>query len=617
MKVLYGSNSGASQEFASQVARAARKAGFQSASTSLDAAVSENLLVPDGRLIVVVTSTYNGLPPDNAVKFKAWLQTQESGSLKGLRFAVFGVGNSQWHTYQQYPREVDAWLHKAGAERVCDLGACDVDGASFESDFDDWLAAMLRVIGGASSPTGDDEDHDDGAFEFVLEEGRPENLTVLRDIRAALQAIMDGKEVAHKLLGIKDKLQQNTFPLEVVKESRELCQNADGRSVRHVTLRLPSSHAGYRAGDHLEVFPPNDLALVTGALDALGVNPDAIVRWDPSKTTRKWRNTNSGTDEILSQKMPIMYITARLVAEWVPDLAAAPARKVCTRLARYAATPDAKQELLALGTDATLYKETVSSPGLSLTELLQRFKGKMKLTLGELVMIAKNLQPRRYSVSSSPEAMTNKNEVTVSVGQLEFVTGTGRVHHGLASTRLGTMPKGAFIPGTVRTMQSGFRLPDDHSAPVIMVGPGTGIAPMMGFLQERESLLKKRVKLGPAVMFFGCRSSTQDYLYKEELAAHLKSGALSNLQCAFSRETAQKVYVQDKIWEDRDAVWKLLEDPRCMVYICGDARSMAPDVKRAFQKVAEHCGGKSTSSAANMVAAMVEGNRYLEDVWAA
>eukprot|EP00930_Biecheleria_cincta_P102097 TRINITY_DN93779_c0_g1_i1.p1 TRINITY_DN93779_c0_g1~~TRINITY_DN93779_c0_g1_i1.p1 ORF type:complete len:249 (+),score=50.99 TRINITY_DN93779_c0_g1_i1:198-944(+) len=238
-------------------------------------------------------------------------------------------------------------------------------------------------------------------------------------------------------------------------------------------------------------------------------------------------------------------------------------------------------------------------------------------TRRELTMIAKNLQPRRYSVSSSPEGMADKNQVTVTVGQLEFVTGTGRLHHGLASTYLGNMPKGAFIPGTVRTMQSNFHLPDDNTAPIIMVGPGTGIAPMMGFLQEREALLKKHVKLGPAVMFFGCRSSTEDYIYQAELEAYLKSGALSNLQCAFSRETAQKVYVQDKIWENRDAVWKLLADPRCTVYICGDARSMAPDVKRAFQKVAEHCGGKSASSAFNMVAAMVEGNRYLEDVWAA
>jgi sulfite reductase alpha subunit-like flavoprotein len=89
------------------------------------------------------------------------------------------------------------------------------------------------------------------------------------------------------------------------------------------------------------------------------------------------------------------------------------------------------------------------------------------------------------------------------------------------------------------------------------------------------------------------------------------------LHVAFSRETEQKVYVQDKIWEQRLEVWKLLKDPKAMIFICGDARSMAPDVKRAFQKVAEECGGKSVAGAQNMISAMVETDRYLEDVWAA
>lgn len=206
--------------------------------------------------------------------------------------------------------------------------------------------------------------------------------------------------------------------------------------------------------------------------------------------------------------------------------------------------------------------------------------------------------------------------VTATVGQVKFTTGTGRVHYGLASTMLGQLPVGGCVPGMVRTLQSDFHLPDDKSAPIIMIGPGTGLAPMMGFLQEREALLKKKEKLGEAILFFGCRARDQDYLYENELQAHLKSGALSTLHVAFSREAGQKVYVQDKIWEQRADVWRVLSDPKSVVFICGDARAMAPDVKRSFQRVIENCGGRSNSMAANLLASMVEAGRYLEDVWA-
>ena len=204
MKVLYGSNAGSSQEFATQVVTAAAKAGFQASLETLDAAVSTGSVVPDGRTIVVVTATYNGLPPDNASAFKQWLMKQKEGSLNGLRFAVFGVGNSQWHTYQQFPREVDAGLQSCGAARICDLGACDVDSSSFDSDFDDWLANLLQRIGGASSVAHADaasaEDMS-GKNEFVLEDGSLDASAVKTDVKTAIAAINTSMQAAAKLLG--------------------------------------------------------------------------------------------------------------------------------------------------------------------------------------------------------------------------------------------------------------------------------------------------------------------------------------------------------------------------------------------------------------------------------
>jgi len=611
MKVLYGSNAGSSQDFATQVAAAASKGGFQASLQSMDAAVTQGSLVPDGRIIIIVTSTYNGLPPDNAVAFKAWLGKQEA-SLEGLQFAVFGVGNSQWHTYQQFPREVDAGLHACGAKRVCELGACDVDSSSFDSDFEDWLATLLQMIGGVStSDVADDACRD----EFVLETGPMDKIVVCKDVTAGLLAIQKGTATAYQLAGATGQPEIKNLPLEVALPSRELCKKADSRSVRHVTLRLPEGHPGYQPGDHLEVIPPNDPALVKMTLEAMNIAAEAVVRWEPSKMQRKWRNVNTGSDENAWRKFPSIHLTALLVLQYFPDLASPPGRKACMALAQLATSPETKEELTTLGTDAEQHKAKVASVGLSLAEMLYKFKDTMKCHIGDLVMIAKPIAPRRYSVSSNPGSMTDKRLVTVTVGQLKYTTGTGRLHNGLASTRLGNMGLGEVIPGNVKTMQSSFHLPKDATAPIIMVGPGTGLAPMMGFLQQREALLKSGAKLGHAILFFGCRARDEDYLYQEELENHLKVGSLSKLHVAFSRESGQKVYVQDKIWEEKDAVWKLLQDKRCTVFICGDARAMAPDVKRAFQKVAES-GGKSSSSASNMIAAMVEADRYIEDVWA-
>eukprot|EP00437_Effrenium_voratum_P004240 CAMPEP_0181426372 /NCGR_PEP_ID=MMETSP1110-20121109/15629_1 /TAXON_ID=174948 /ORGANISM="Symbiodinium sp., Strain CCMP421" /LENGTH=1318 /DNA_ID=CAMNT_0023549565 /DNA_START=78 /DNA_END=4034 /DNA_ORIENTATION=+ len=617
MKVLYGSNAGSSQEFASQVVAAAGKAGFQASLETLDAAVSMGSMVPDGRTVIVVTSTYNGLPPDNACHFKEWLVKQRGGALNGLQFAVFGVGNSQWHTYQQFPREVDAGLHSCGGTRICGLGACDVDSSSFDSDFEDWLANLLQRIGGASGGANVVSAEDDsGRDEFMLENGPLDSVTVQADVKNGVAAINDAMQTAAKLVGEAAAPPSRNVALEVVLPSRELCKKPDARSVRHVTLRLPEDHPGYQPGDHLEVLPPNDPALVQMVLDVLQLREDAAVRWNLNRMQKKWRNVNVGKDAGWWEKLPSLHLTAGLVLQYFPDLASPPGRKACAALAQLATNPAARDELVLLGSDAEHHKLKVASVGLSLAELIHGFKGNLECQIGDILVIAKPLAPRRYSVSSNPESLQDKRFVTVTVGQVKFTTGTGRVHRGLASTRLGNMEVGDAIPGNVKTMQSNFHLPEDRAAPIIMVGPGTGLAPMMGFLQQREALLKKGTKVGHATLFFGCRSRDEDYLYQEELEGrYLKSGALSTLHVAFSRESGQKVYVQDKIWEERDAVWRLLQDPKCTVFVCGDARAMAPDVKRAFQKVVES-GGNSSSSAANMIAAMVQSGRYVEDVWA-
>lgn len=263
----------------------------------------------------------------------------------------------------------------------------------------------------------------------------------------------------------------------------------------------------------------------------------------------------------------------------------------------------------------------MAGPKLTLVELLMQYKS-VKMGLPDLLNALPRLAPRYYSISSSP--LADPRRCSITVGLVTFTSATGRAHRGAASSMIHSQAVGTPLIGTVRVLQSSFKLPKDPTVPIIMVGPGTGLAPMMGFMQEREALLQRgggrktsggASPLGPALLFFGCRSAAEDFIYKDRLEGYLASGVISGLHVAFSRDGPSKVYVQDLIEKQGAEVWKLLESG-AYVYICGDARRMAPDVRRAFMAVAQKHGGRSEASAQNWMGALMEGKRYLEDTWA-
>src|SRR5262249_35247910 len=168
----------------------------------------------------------------------------------------------------------------------------------------------------------------------------------------------------------------------------------------------------------------------------------------------------------------------------------------------------------------------------------------------------------------------------------------------------------------VKDTKSAFRLPEDPSTPIVMVGPGTGLAPFRGFLQERAALRAQGRRVAPSLLFFGCRNPEQDFLYADELRA-LLGDAIPDLHVAFSRVPgSRKTYVQDLILDRRDAVWKMIQDG-AVIYVCGDASRMAPDVRRAFAAVYADKAGSGEAAGEAWIDRMSAEGRYLVDVWAA
>ena len=202
--------------------------------------------------------------------------------------------------------------------------------------------------------------------------------------------------------------------------------------------------------------------------------------------------------------------------------------------------------------------------------------------------------------------------MTVGVVDEPAISGEGQFK-GVCSNYLARSEDGTRIFATMKETKANFRLPDDPLKPIIMIGPGTGIAPFRGFLQER-ALLKDRGKtLGPALLFFGCRHPDQDFLYREDLERWSADG-IADLHVAFSRKEKTKTYVQDLIREKREQVWPLLE-AGAHIYVCGDGGRMEPDVRRALARIYSEEKDVSAEAADAWIDALTAEGRYNLDVW--
>jgi sulfite reductase (NADPH) flavoprotein alpha-component len=229
------------------------------------------------------------------------------------------------------------------------------------------------------------------------------------------------------------------------------------------------------------------------------------------------------------------------------------------------------------------------------------------ISCSELVTPLKKLQPRLYSISSSPKAHPGEVHLTVAVVRYEL---NGRQRKGVCSTFLAERAEDqSAVPVFVHKSPS-FRLPDDLSKPVIMVGPGTGIAPFRAFLEER----KATGATGKNWLFFGDQKESADFLYREELIAFSDEGFLTHLHLAFSRDQVEKIYVQNRMLEHASELWSWLEEGASF-YVCGDAKRMAKDVDAALHQIAASAGGLSPENAAEYIKKLKSEKRYLRDVY--
>jgi sulfite reductase (NADPH) flavoprotein alpha-component len=375
---------------------------------------------------------------------------------------------------------------------------------------------------------------------------------------------------------------KNPFPAPLL-VNRPLNAPGSEKDTRHYELSLAGSGLRYECGDSLGIFVKNCPELVEEILQALRVDPDELVPGpDADSALRPLREALLSQYVIKEPNRPFLQLLCTKAGPEVDHI-------------RDLLLPEHREELAKY-----LY-------GLEYIDLLLEFPH-IRFTAEEFAATLRKLQPRLYSIASSQRAYPDT--VHLTIGTVRYRT-HGRQRKGVASTWMADrVPTGSAVPSFVHVAK-GFRLPENPEAPVIMVGPGTGIAPFRAFLQERRIT----GALGKNWLFFGEQRSATDFLYREEFEALQREGVLSRLDAAFSRDQAHKVYVQHRMLENAAELWRWIDAEGACFYVCGDASRMAKDVDAALRKIIETAGGKSPEEAVEYVEKLHQAKRYRRDVY--
>jgi cytochrome P450/NADPH-cytochrome P450 reductase len=578
MLVLYGSNLGSAEELATRMADLSEINGFATRLGPLDDYVGK---LPEEGGVLIICASYNGAPPDNATQFVKWLGDDlPKDAFARVRYAVFGCGNSDWAaTYQSVPRFIDEKLIAHGARAVYPRGEGDAR-SDLDGQFQKWFPEAAKV---ATKEFGIDWNFTRTAEDEPLYAIEPVAQGAVNTI------VTQGGAVPMKVLANNElQTKSGAHPSE--------------RSTRHIEVELPAN-LRYRVGDHLSVVPRNDPTLVDSVARRFGFLPADQIRLQVSEGRRAQLPVGNAVS------------VGRLLTEFV-DLQQVATRKQIQIMAEQTRCPMTKPKLMAyVGDDdasAQRYRVEVLAKRKSVFDLLEEYPA-CELPFHLYLEMLSLLAPRYYSISSSPAGEAQRCSVTVGVVEAPASSGRG-VYKGVCSNYMARRRAGDTVHATVKETKAGFRLPGDNAVPIIMIGPGTGLAPFRGFLQERAARKVQGATLGPAMLFFGCRHPEQDFIYADELKAFAADG-VAELHTAFSRADGPKTYVQHLVAAEKDRVWELIQQG-AIIYVCGDGGKMEPDVKTMLMSIYRERAGTDADAAARWIEEMGGKNRYVLDVWA-
>jgi sulfite reductase (NADPH) flavoprotein alpha-component len=374
----------------------------------------------------------------------------------------------------------------------------------------------------------------------------------------------------------------NPFSAQLV-DRRRLSAATSQKDTQHFSVSLVGSGLTYKCGDSLGVYPTNNPQTVAAVLKAAGFTGEEQVTIPKDTAPISLRTA-------LSKRLSLNGPTYKF-AQLLHDRATDAAEKARLAAAIAEADPEKKKAWMEQREFLDLFEEHPSA----------------KLGAQEFIELLRKLMPRLYSISSAPSKYPDEIHLTVAVVRYET---NGRQREGVCSTFLSERARLNVPEVPVFVAESHFGLPADDNIPVIMVGPGTGVAPFRSFVMDRAT----RGAKGRNWLFFGDQRKDSDFLYADEWAAYLQAGVLTRLDLAFSRDQAAKVYVQDRMRENAAELWQWLQ-AGAYFYVCGDAKRMAKDVDATLHAIVAEQGGMTPEAAVDWVKQFKKDGRYQRDVY--
>jgi sulfite reductase (NADPH) flavoprotein alpha-component len=559
--VLYASQSGTAEGLARKVAKELKAQGHVPAVSTLVGYTPAALAAEKNALIIA--STYgDGDAPDGVQPFYEELCLEHFPRFENLSYAVLALGDRHYEQFCKFGGELDAKMAALGANRLCNRVDCDVD---VDEPFERWKSQLISCLNEKAVA----QKSNAPASASSPNEAIPVHLARFAHETTAASPARPAPGASFS--------RENPLLAPLV-DKRDLTHSESSKSTLHLAFSIEGTGLSYEAGDACGVIPQNDLNLVAEILQTLRFNGNEQVQCGKSGATT--------LHDALAHHLQVTRLTRKTVKDYA-------SRGKCTGLLDLL-IPEQQAQL-----DRYIYDR-------GLIDLLVEFPGVVE-DPAELVLMLPKLTPRLYSISSSPAAHAGQIHTTVAVVRY---SSHNRKRGGVCSTLFADRASlSDRLPIYIQPNKK-FKLPQNSDAPMIMIGPGTGVAPFRGFLHERRVLAAK----GRNWLFFGERSAATDYLYRDELEAMRADGHLTRLDTAFSRDQENKVYVQDKMLEQAPMFWSWLQEG-ASVYVCGDASRMAKDVHATLHAIIEKQGGMSALAAEEYVHTLQEEHRYHRDVY--
>jgi NADPH-ferrihemoprotein reductase len=577
MSIYFASQTGTAEGFARTIMAESHKVGFDAKMIDLEDFEPEQ--VRSTRLAVFLIATYGeGDPTDNSAKFYKWLKNDEktipSDYLSPLHFTVFGLGNSQYENFNKMGRDFNELLSRLGGNRVYDYGEGD-DDATLEDDFENWKSLVMPSLAKRYRPSS--------SIPIPVNETISERCHLTYQVEVTSSSSFQTKtSLSSNLISTTSKYFFSCHPVMITK-NQEMRTPADGGHTVHMEFDLTNTSVKYYTADNLAVIPDNSInAVKEFASTCGGYDLNQFISIVPAP--------QPADEEAIPFKHPFPNpCSLKDVFTLYLDIESIPRKSALERFIPYVTDPNQQAWLKELVSkeNREVYNHSIEEEGRTYVSILSHELSSCVIPLADLFHLLPLIQPRYYTIASSSSCHPTSVHLTVSV--VERRAPSGHVVKGLCSSFLYDMSVSQRSSCRVFTRDSLFRLPEDVRTPIIMIGPGSGIAPMRALIQEREyQATKAGVPFSEMtnILYFGCKGRDFDYIYREELEEAVSRGVLSSLKVAFSREQAKKVYVQTLMAEPENAreLVRLVVDEGAHIFVCGGT-GMGTTVGEVFTQI--------------------------------